>query len=166
MSLENLVSLRSLKILPLFPLFPNLPKFPKLPNTPYLPFNSLLIFYTNNGRARYFRNPLTVLSPPHPRRSCGTHPPPRRGLGGGSGLELPAEQAGVEVVIRGNRVSTLQMVLCKMNKKKSSSILLFFLFILDYFPNRTYSSRRSGRWGNRSGKPGCRSRSWGICVCS
>ena len=33
------------------------------------------------------------------------HPPPRRGLGGGSGLELPAEQAGVEVAISVVRVS-------------------------------------------------------------
>ena len=34
-----------------------------------------------------------------------THPPPRRGLGGGSGLELPAEQAGVEVAISVVRVN-------------------------------------------------------------
>ena len=53
--------------------------------------------------------------------------PTRRGLGGGSDLQLLSlREAGVEVVIRGNRVSTLQMVLCKMNKKKSSIELLFF----------------------------------------
>ena len=33
------------------------------------------------------------------------HPPPRRGLGGGSGLEMPAKQAGVEVAISVVRVS-------------------------------------------------------------
>ena len=72
----------------------------------------------------------------HPRRSSGTHPPPRRGLGGGSGLQLPAEQAGVVVVSRGSRVSTLQMVLFKMIKTESNvellSVLIYFEFLLPW----------------------------------
>ena len=45
------------------------------------------------------------------------HPPPRRGLGGGSNLELPAKQAGVEVVSRGNRLIFLTRALDEINSR-------------------------------------------------
>ena len=62
----------------------------------------------NNGRARYFRSSQLVVPAILSEASAeDTHPPPRRGLGGGSGLQLPAEQAGVEVVSRGIGVFTL-----------------------------------------------------------
>ena len=57
---------------------------------------------------RYFRNSQLVVPAILSEASAeDTHPPPRRGLGGGSGLQLSAEQAGVEVVSRGIGVFTL-----------------------------------------------------------
>ena len=47
-----------------------------------------------------------------------THPPPRRGLGGGSDLELPAKQAGVEVAISVVRVSGVRRMACVFSEFK------------------------------------------------
>ena len=46
------------------------------------------------------------------------HPPPRRGLGGGSGLEMPAKQAGVEVAISVVRVSGVRRMACVFKEFK------------------------------------------------
>ena len=80
----------------------------------------------------------------HPRRSCGTHPPPRRGLGGGSGLQLLSlRKAGVEVVSRGDRIFTLPKVLSKMIKPEKSISLFSGLthFSSFYFPSRSRITR-------------------------
>ena len=47
-----------------------------------------------------------------------THPPPRRGLGGGSGLQLPAKQAGVEVAISVVRMSGVRRMACEFSESK------------------------------------------------
>ena len=82
---ENIVSLRRLRSLWRLRI---VPKFPTI----------------SIGRARYFRNPQSVVPAIFASAKPRTHPPPRRGLGGGSGLELPAKQAGVASLSRAVRL--------------------------------------------------------------
>ena len=67
-----------------------------------------------------------------PRQSLGTHPPPRRGLGGGSGLEMPAKQAGVEMTISVVRVSGVRRMACEFSEFKNCPYS--FISYYSYFP--------------------------------
>ena len=119
-------------------IIPNLLKFPTLPNLSHF---SLLLFalcsftycsyysqisHQINDRARYPLNPQSVVPAIFASAKPRTHPPPKRGLGGGSDLQLPAKQAGVARLSRGNGLFTLQRYLGKKTKGRRN--LLPFVF--------------------------------------
>ena len=73
-----------------------------------------------------------------PRQSLGTHPPPRRGLGGGSGLEMPAKQAGVEMTISVVRVSGVRRMACEFSEFKNCPYS--FISYYSYYSYYSYST--------------------------
>ena len=114
-SLRSLRSLRRLRIIPEFPTLSTLPKFIKLFHFPII---------ISIGRARYFRNPQSVVSAIFASALPRTHPPPRRGLGGGSDLQLPPQEAGVE---RLSRVVRSFHLTTKNNSEKKNLLAIILL---------------------------------------